>query len=105
MHLGCVVAGSKKANRSFGFARFVFCDELFDGIEHLRELLVVAGFHGLDAQSKVAVRVHQAAQLHKRAHDGDVDLNRTLGAQYAGKHGDTLLGEGVRNGATATVCA
>jgi hypothetical protein len=68
---------------------------LFDGVEDLRELFVVAGFHSLNAQSQIAVGVHQAAQLHKRPHDGDVDLNGTLGAQHTGKHGDTLLGEGV----------
>jgi hypothetical protein len=28
-------AGSNKTNRPFGFARFVFWNELFDGIEHL----------------------------------------------------------------------
>lgn len=88
----------KQSQGGGGRARFAFCDELFDGVEHLRELLVVAGSHGLNATGQIAVGVHQAAQLHKRAHDGDIDLNRTLGAQHAGQHGDTLLGEGVGYG-------
>jgi hypothetical protein len=33
--------------------------------------------------------------LHEGAHDGDVHLHGPLGPQHAGKHGDTLLGEGV----------
>ncbi|MEZ5643616.1 MAG: hypothetical protein R3E99_00365 [Burkholderiaceae bacterium] len=55
----------KKAHGGLGFARFVFGDELFDGVEHLRELLVMAGLHGLDAAGQIAVGIHQAAQLHK----------------------------------------
>ena len=53
--------GSNEADRRFGLALTVFSDELFDGIENLRELLVVAGFHGLNPAGQVAVGVHQAA--------------------------------------------
>ena len=53
--------GLNEADRRFGLALTVFSDELFDGIENLRELLVVAGFHGLNAAGQVAVGVHQAA--------------------------------------------
>ncbi|NDP39128.1 MAG: hypothetical protein GZ093_10340 [Rhodoferax sp.] len=51
---------------------------MFDGIEDRRKLLVVAHFHRLYPAREIAVGVHQAAQLHERAHDGDIDLNRTL---------------------------
>ena len=53
--------GSKEADRRFGLARSVFSDELFDGIEYLGKLLVVAGFHGLNPASQISVGVHQAA--------------------------------------------
>ena len=78
---------------------------VLDGIENLRELLVISGFHGLNAAGQVAVGVHQAAQLNKRAHDGDIDLNSSLGAQHAGEHGNALLGKCVRNGATPAMYA
>jgi len=38
----------------------------------------------------------QLAHLHEGAHDGDVPLHGTLTVQYAGEHGDALLGEDVR---------
>ena len=53
--------GSKEPDRRFGLALSVFSDELFDGIEYLGKLLVVAGFHGLNPASQISVGVHQAA--------------------------------------------
>ena len=53
--------GLNEADRRFGLALTVFSDELFDGIENLRELLVVAGFHGLNPAGQISVGVHQAA--------------------------------------------
>lgn len=67
-------------------------------IRHSRRRLrreQMAGFHGLDATGQVAVGVYQAAQLDEGTHDGNVDLDRALGAQHAGEHGDALLSESV----------
>jgi hypothetical protein len=36
-------------------------------------------------------------------HDGDVHLHRAPGPQHAGEHGDTLLGEGVGEGAASAM--
>ena len=36
------------------------------------------------------------AEPDKRAHDGDVDLNRCFAAQDAGEHGHPLFSKGVR---------
>jgi hypothetical protein len=40
----------------------------------------------VDGAAGQCIRVAES-QLHEGAHDGDVDLNRTLEAQYAGEHG------------------
>ena len=86
---------SKKPNARLGFSRSVFADELLDGVEDLQKLFVVASFHGFNAAGQIAVGVHQAARLRKGAHDGDVDLDSTLGTKHARKHGDALFGEGI----------
>lgn len=73
-------------------------DELFDGFEDELELLVVVGvffLEGFDFLGQECVGVHQAAELDEGAHDGDVHLHGAGGAEYAGEHGDALLGEGV----------
>ena len=59
------------------FRRIVRGDELLDGVEDDLELLVVFSvfrFKGLDLLGEQAVGIHQAAELHKCAHDGDVHL-------------------------------
>ena len=48
-------------------------DELLDRFEDHRELLVVFLLKRSDLASEIAIRVHEPAQLHECAHDGDVD--------------------------------
>ena len=57
-----------------GLSAVVFGDEPIDGIENRRELFVVALFHSVDSACGVAIGIHQAAQLHERTLDGDVDF-------------------------------
>jgi hypothetical protein len=78
------------------FASFVFRDELFDRFEDDGELLVVFPLQSFNLSGKVTVGIHQPAQLDEGPHNGDVDLDRALRAKNAGKHGDALLGEGIR---------
>jgi hypothetical protein len=73
-------------------------DELFDGFEDELELLVVVSvffLEGFDFLGQEGVGIHQPPELHEGPHDGDVHLHGTFRPQHAGKHGDTLLGEGV----------
>jgi len=58
-------------------------NEFFDGGKNLRELLVVLLLKGFDFASEIAIRIHKPAQLHERAHDCDVDLDRTCAWQQA----------------------
>src|SRR5438067_12618741 len=45
---------------------------------------------------KLAIGLRRLAQLHKRAHDGNVDLDRALAVQHARQHRYTLFCERVR---------
>ena len=57
-------------------------NELLDRFEDHREFLVVFLLKGFDLASEIAIRVHEPAQLHECAHDGDVDLHCAGAAQY-----------------------
>ena len=79
-------------------------DEVFDGFEDELELLVVIGvffLEGFDFLGQEGVGVHQSPELHEGPHDGDVHLHGTFRPQHAGKHGDTLFGEGVGEAAAS----
>ena len=78
-------------------------DELFDGVEDDLEVLVVFLFELFDFLGEELVGLHQGPELDEGAHDGDVDLDGALGTEDRGEHGDALLGEGVGEGAAATV--
>ena len=71
-------------------------DQLFDRGKHDGKLLIVFLFECFDFAGKVAVCIHDPAQLNECPHNGDVDLDCPRAAQHAGKHRDTLLSEGVR---------
>lgn len=45
-------------------------------------MLVVASIHGIDAAGQISVAVHQPPQLHKGAHDGDVELHAARSARW-----------------------
>ena len=77
------------------FRRGRASNEVFNGGKDLRELLVVFLLKGFDFASEMAIRVHEPAQLHECAHDGDVYLHCAGAAQYTREHGDALLGKGV----------
>jgi hypothetical protein len=81
-----------------GFADFVSGDKALDRVKDDAELFVVFRFERVNPAGQVAIGVHEAAQLDKGAHDGDVDLDGAGGAEDAGKHGDALLGKGIRGG-------
>ena len=53
-------------------------DELADGIEKDAELAVIFPLHFPDLLGKVAVKIHQPAELNEGPHDGDVDLDGSL---------------------------
>ena len=80
---------------------------MLDRFEDHCELLVVFPFERFDLTREVAVCVHEPAQLHECAHDGDVSLSNGVparcihlycagAAQHAREHGDALLGKGIR---------
>src|SRR5258708_4303863 len=66
--------------------------QLMHRVEQDGNLLVMF----FDLAGKVPVGSKDLAELYKGAHDSDVDLDGTLAAERAGKHGDAVLGEGVR---------
>lgn len=66
-------------------------EEFADRIEKHRDLPVVL----LDLAGESAIGREHLAELHERAHDGDVDLRGAFSAQHAGKHRHALLGENV----------
>ena len=68
---------------------------MLDRFEDHREFLVVFLLKRFDLASEIAIRVHEPAQLHECAHDGDVHLHCAGAAQYTSEHGDALLGKGV----------
>ena len=73
--------------------------ELPDGLEHDGKLLVVLAqlaFELVELASQVFVGGHELAQPHEGAHDGNVNLDGAVAVEDAGEHGNTLLGEGVR---------
>lgn len=77
-----------------------------DGFEDELELLVMVGvffLQGFDFLGEEGVGVHQPPELDEGAHDGDVHLDSTPGAQDAGKHGHALLGEGIGKVGVPTV--
>jgi hypothetical protein len=57
-----------------GLAAVVFGNQPLDSIEDASELFVVAFFQRLYLPSEIAIGVHQAAQLHEGAHNGDIDF-------------------------------
>ena len=70
-------------------------NKFFNG-KNLGELLIVLLLKRFDLASKVAVGVHQPPELYEGAHDRDIDFHSPSAAQHTRKHGDPLLGEGVR---------
>jgi len=78
-------------------------NEFFDDGKNLRELLVVFLLKGFDFASEIAIRVHKPAQLHKRAHDCDIDFYRPSAAKHTRKHSHALLGKSVGRPASASV--
>ena len=86
-----------KSDFAFGlhFASMVFSDEVFYGVKHGPKLLIVILFHGIDATGEVAIGIHEAPQLHKCAHDGNIDSDGSGRTKHAGKHRDSLFGESV----------
>ena len=74
----------------------VFGNQLFDCFKDDSELFVIFFLQRLDLSCELAIRIHEPAQLHEGAHDGDVDLDRALGAKNARKHRHALLGKSVR---------
>src|SRR5437868_5965303 len=80
-------------------------DQLFDRGKHDGKLLIVFLFECFDFAGKVAVCIHDPAQLNECPHDGDVDLDRARAAQYAREHGDALLGESIWAISPSTVFA
>ena len=79
--------------------------QLPDRVEDDLELLVMftqLPFDFFQLAGKFLVRCQYLAQLHKRPHDGDVDFDRTVTVENAGKHRHALLGEGVGQSAAAT---
>src|ERR1039458_5529250 len=66
--------------------------KLLDSIEENGDFLVVL----LDLAGPLAVRGEELAEPDEGAHDGEAHLNGTITAEHGAKHGNTLLGEGVR---------
>src|SRR5271169_7253281 len=70
--------------------------EFLNGLKDGFKLGVVALFHFRELSSQTSIRRQHLAQLHKRAHDPEVNHHRPLAAQYTRQHGYALFGEGVR---------
>jgi hypothetical protein len=66
---------------------------LLDRFEDDRELLVVFLLERFDLARKIAVCIHEPAELHERPHDRDVYFHRSCTAEDAREHCDSLLGE------------
>jgi hypothetical protein len=62
-----------------------------------------ATFHVSEFAGKLAVGGESLAELNKRPHDGNVDLDGAVTVEHAGKHGDALLRERVSRIAASTV--
>ena len=77
-------------------------NELLDRFEDDRKLLVVFLLERFDLAGKIAVCVHEPAELHERPHDRDVYFHRSCAAEDAGEHCDSLLGKGVGQVTPAT---
>ena len=75
-----------EANLSFWRSRR--SNKFFNGGKNLGELLIVLLLKRFDLASKVAVGVHQAAELYEGAHDRDIDFHRPSAAQHTRKYGD-----------------
>ena len=72
--------------------------EATEGIEYHAELAVVFLLHFIEFACEFSMGGEQLSEADKSTHDGDVHLHRAPAAQDAGKHGDTVLGEGHRDG-------
>jgi hypothetical protein len=59
------------------------------------ELLVVFFLERFDLAGEIAICIHEAAELHERPHNGDIDFDSASAAEDAGEHGNALLGESV----------
>ena len=66
---------------------------LLDGGEYCLKSGIVFSLHLLNFLAQLFVRSQQTSQLHKRAHDGDIDVHGARAAQNAREHGYTLFGE------------
>ena len=71
--------------------------EAAEGIEDYAELAVVLFLHFIELAREFGMGGEQLPETDKGAHDGDIHLHCAVAAQDAGKHGDTLLGEGHGN--------
>ena len=70
--------------------------ELADGVKHHFELFVVTILQFVKALGQILVGRQQFPETDECAHDGNVDLDGARTPQYAGKHGNTLLGKNIR---------
>ena len=78
-------------------------NEFFDGGKNLCKLFVVLLLKGFDFASQIAIRIHEPAQLHERAHDCDVDFNSASAPENTREHRDALFGKSVGRSASASV--
>lgn len=90
----CSFAG-RKSNSPLLFVRWRF-DQVLNRLKHSLDLLPL--FFLLPAQliqlpRQILMRGEDLPQPHERAHNGDIDLNRTCTGEDAGEHGDSLLRE------------
>src|SRR5260221_14246909 len=70
--------------------------QLANGFENDPEVFVIFLFQFLELAGQVLMSRKNLAQAHEGAHDGDIDVNGALTAKHAGKHGNALFGESVR---------
>ena len=67
-----------------------------DGGENRPKSRVILAFHILDFSPQLLLRGQYASQLHKRAHDGDVDLHGAVTTRDAREHGHAPFSERLR---------
>lgn len=70
--------------------------ELLDCLKDDSKFAVMLFFKRIKPSGQVLIGGDHFAQLDEGPHDGDVDLDGAFAMQDAGKHGDALLGKGVR---------
>lgn len=82
-----------------------WCHQLANGLEQSPDALIVAfdlPFQICQSGGQFLMKRQRLAQAHKGPHDGDVDSNGSLAAENAGKHGNAMLGNGIRPRSPAT---